>query len=97
MSSRWVHYTYTYICHQESSKCPPVEYIYDMDLDLGDGETINETVEVDYEYSYDINVRDNVNWKKSDALRKFPQLPPSPLEVQLASSAMNEGSTMNVL
>ena len=41
---------------QESAKCPPVEYIYDMELDLSEGETINETVEVDYEYSYDINV-----------------------------------------
>ena len=41
---------------QESAKCPPVEYVYDMELDLTDGETINETIEVDYEYSYDINV-----------------------------------------
>jgi len=40
---------------QESAKCPPVEYVYDMELDLTDGETINETIEVDYEYSYDIN------------------------------------------
>ena len=33
-----------------------MEYIYDMDLHLSDGEIVNETVEVDYEYSYDINV-----------------------------------------
>jgi hypothetical protein len=27
-----------------------------MDLELGENETINDTVEVDYEYSYDMNV-----------------------------------------
>jgi hypothetical protein len=30
--------------------------VYDMDLELGENETINDTVEVDYEYSYDMNV-----------------------------------------
>ena len=34
---------------QEAAKCPPVEYIYDLDLDLSEGEVINETVEVEYE------------------------------------------------
>ncbi len=44
------------IKYQEAGKCPPVEYVYDMDLELGENETINDTVEVDYEYSYDMNV-----------------------------------------
>eukprot|EP00090_Calanus_glacialis_P001950 TRINITY_DN11456_c0_g1_i3.p1 TRINITY_DN11456_c0_g1~~TRINITY_DN11456_c0_g1_i3.p1 ORF type:complete len:946 (-),score=146.68 TRINITY_DN11456_c0_g1_i3:85-2922(-) len=39
---------------QEAAKCPPVEYVYDLDLDLSEGEVINETVEVEYEYSYDV-------------------------------------------
>ena len=34
-----------------------MEYVYDMDLELSDGESVNEIVEVDYEYRYDINVR----------------------------------------
>ena len=40
---------------QEAAKCPPVEYVYDLELDLADGEVINETMEVEYEYSYDID------------------------------------------
>jgi hypothetical protein len=41
---------------QEAGKCPPVEYVYDMELELGENETVNDTLEVDYEYSYDMNV-----------------------------------------
>ena len=39
---------------QEAAKCPPVEYVYDLDLDLSEGEVVNETMEVEYEYSYDV-------------------------------------------
>ena len=48
---------YKRILFQEAAKCPPVEYVYDMDLELSDGESVNEIVEVDYEYRYDTNVR----------------------------------------
>ena len=41
---------------KESSKCPSVEYVYDMDLYLSDDETVNDTVEIDYEYSYEVEV-----------------------------------------
>ena len=37
---------------QEASKCPPVEYEYDVDLNMTGGEIANETVEVEYEYEY---------------------------------------------